>query len=133
MLKTHDTNSPTASVLCADECVCRVKSPADVSGFLPGMSRQEMDRHIEDCRYLAQLARARFRGSHAAKDSSEAQRWQDAMDAAIKARRELVAAEVEEARITNGLDYFQSLAAIELSKAYRFDVPARAVRRRTLG
>lgn len=125
--------SPTAGTDCAKlilNCSADVsgqpKAIPVVSAVLPGMSRSEMDAHIEDCRYLAQLARARFRGSHAAKDALEAQRWQDAMDSAIRARQEIVAGD----ELTlHGVWTDEVLNRT----ATHFDVPARAVRRRMLG
>jgi len=45
-------------------------------------------KHIESCRLLMQLARARHRGSHSRSDEAEALRWQFAMNDAIKARQD---------------------------------------------
>lgn len=76
------------------------------------MTEQELDQHIRD---MGRLSEKAMRDG----DQAGARIWSDRMTAAIHSRspehQARLAAEVEE-RITNGLDFFQSPAAVAMGK-----------------
>lgn len=102
-----------------DSSSSRVSQKQALSGrdaVLQGqISDKELAAHIAECHLLMQLANARFRGSKSPSDAAEAQEWSDCKDTAIKARQQAQIERQAEARITNGVDYFQSPAALGLA------------------
>lgn len=89
LAKSADTRAVNMNVACPSACVSRQQATPSVgTGLLGQISDKELAAHIAECHLLAQLARARFRGSKSPADAAEAQEWSECKDAAIKARQQ---------------------------------------------
>jgi hypothetical protein len=114
----------------SQETGCKASLQGEVgknTAAMSAISDAEHVAHIEDCHYLAQLAKARFRGTHSPADAAEAARWEQAKSDAIKARQQAAIERKEADEATFGGNWTREV--IERSGAY-FDVDPAAVRRR---